>query len=177
MKTPERVAKAWQFLANGYEEDLESIINDAIFREDYDEMVTVKDIDFFSNKSINFNSEGKDLDSHDSELKYHGEKKDELIYNPKFHFYYNDIKFVSLAQIYKMKMNRSELKDIDDLKLIKSVFSESYVSHLIYRVKVYLLYKRTYIKSRINISLLYLFLKKVRLYNLFRFIYRSFKRK
>ncbi|HIB13919.1 MAG TPA: GTP cyclohydrolase I FolE [Candidatus Marinimicrobia bacterium] len=48
VKTPERVAKAWQFLANGYEEDLESIINDAIFREDYDEMVTVKDIDFFS---------------------------------------------------------------------------------------------------------------------------------
>jgi len=47
VKTPERVAKAWQFLANGYEEDLESIINDAIFREDYDEMVTVKDIDFF----------------------------------------------------------------------------------------------------------------------------------
>ena len=48
VKTPERVAKAWQFLANGYKEDLESIINDAIFREDYDEMVTVKDIDFFS---------------------------------------------------------------------------------------------------------------------------------
>ena len=39
---------AWQFLANGYEENLELIINDAIFREDYDEMVTVKDIDFFS---------------------------------------------------------------------------------------------------------------------------------
>ena len=48
IKTPERVAKAWQFLANGYEQDLNSIINDAIFKEDYDEMVTVKDIDFFS---------------------------------------------------------------------------------------------------------------------------------
>ena len=48
VKTPERVAKAWHFLANGYKEDLESIINDAIFREEYDEMVTVKDIDFFS---------------------------------------------------------------------------------------------------------------------------------
>ena len=48
IKTPERVAKAWQFLANGYEQDLDSIINDAIFKEDYDEMVTVKDIDFFS---------------------------------------------------------------------------------------------------------------------------------
>ena len=47
-KTPERVAKAWQFLAKGYEQNLDTIINDAIFIEDYDEMVTVKDIDFFS---------------------------------------------------------------------------------------------------------------------------------
>ena len=47
-KTPERVAKAWQFLAQGYEQNLDKIINNAIFTEDYDEMVTVKDIDFFS---------------------------------------------------------------------------------------------------------------------------------
>jgi len=47
-KTPERVAKAWQFLSKGYEQNLDKIINDAIFTEDYDEMVTVKDIDFFS---------------------------------------------------------------------------------------------------------------------------------
>ena len=48
IKTPERVAKAWEFLARGYTQDLKSIINDAIFTEDYDEMVTIKDIDFFS---------------------------------------------------------------------------------------------------------------------------------
>ena len=48
LKTPKRVAKAWQLLANGYRQDLDSIINEAIFTEDYDEMVTVKDIDFFS---------------------------------------------------------------------------------------------------------------------------------
>ncbi len=48
VKTPERVAKAWQFLANGYKQNLESVINDAVFTEEYDEMVTVKDIDFFS---------------------------------------------------------------------------------------------------------------------------------
>ena len=47
-KTPERVAKAWQFLAKGYEQNLDKIINNAIFKEDYDEMVTVKNIDFFS---------------------------------------------------------------------------------------------------------------------------------
>ena len=46
--TPKRVAKAWEFLAKGYTQDLDSIINNAIFIEDYDEMVTIKDIDFFS---------------------------------------------------------------------------------------------------------------------------------
>ncbi|MBC8214603.1 MAG: GTP cyclohydrolase I FolE [Candidatus Marinimicrobia bacterium] len=47
-RTPERVAKAWEFLAKGYEQSIEEIINNAIFEEDYDEMVVVKDIDFFS---------------------------------------------------------------------------------------------------------------------------------
>ena len=54
LKTPERVAKAWNFLSNGYEQDLDSIINNAIFRESYDEMVAVKDIDFFNKILIIF---------------------------------------------------------------------------------------------------------------------------
>ena len=47
-KTPERVAKAWKFLAKGYKQELSTVINDAVFTEEYDEMVTVKDVDFFS---------------------------------------------------------------------------------------------------------------------------------
>jgi GTP cyclohydrolase I len=47
-KTPNRVAKAWEFFAKGYSQNLEDIINDAIFTEYYDEMVTIIDIDFFS---------------------------------------------------------------------------------------------------------------------------------
>ena len=48
VRTPERVAKAWEFFSRGYSQDLTSIINDAVFTENYDEMVTIKDIDFFS---------------------------------------------------------------------------------------------------------------------------------
>ncbi len=48
LKTPHRVAKAWEFLAKGYDQDLDSLLNDAIFNETYDEIVTIKDIDFFS---------------------------------------------------------------------------------------------------------------------------------
>ncbi len=47
-RTPERVAKAYQYLTSGYEKDIEKVLNDAVFEEKYDEMVIVKDIDFFS---------------------------------------------------------------------------------------------------------------------------------
>ena len=46
VKTPERVAKAWDYFTSGYTQKLGSIINNAVFAEDYDEMVTIKDIDF-----------------------------------------------------------------------------------------------------------------------------------
>ncbi len=48
LKTPERVAKALQFLTKGYEEDGCSIIRSALFEEDYKHMVVVKDIELFS---------------------------------------------------------------------------------------------------------------------------------
>lgn len=48
LKTPERVAKAMMFLTKGYQEDPEKILRSAIFKEDYKQMVVVKDIDFFS---------------------------------------------------------------------------------------------------------------------------------
>jgi GTP cyclohydrolase I len=47
-RTPERVAKALRFLTSGYETNLKDVFNDALFVEDYDEMVVVKDIDVMS---------------------------------------------------------------------------------------------------------------------------------
>ncbi|MEM9835559.1 MAG: GTP cyclohydrolase I FolE [Bacteroidota bacterium] len=48
LKTPERVAKALQFLTHGYELDAEEILRSAMFAEDYSEMVIVKDIELYS---------------------------------------------------------------------------------------------------------------------------------
>ena len=48
VKTPERVAKAMQFLTKGYEEDGVQIIRSAMFEEEYQQMVLIKDIELYS---------------------------------------------------------------------------------------------------------------------------------
>ena len=47
-RTPERVEKALRFLTSGYRTDLQKVVNGALFEVKYDEMVIVKDIEFFS---------------------------------------------------------------------------------------------------------------------------------
>ena len=47
-KTPMRVAKAMQILTRGYTQDPRKVLTDALFEEKYNQMVIVKDIDFFS---------------------------------------------------------------------------------------------------------------------------------
>ncbi|HUI66577.1 MAG TPA: GTP cyclohydrolase I FolE [Bacteroidota bacterium] len=47
-RTPHRVAKAFEFLTEGYRQDVAQVLNGAIFNERYSEMVIVKDIDFYS---------------------------------------------------------------------------------------------------------------------------------
>jgi GTP cyclohydrolase I len=46
--TPKRAAKAFQFLNNGYEKDIDTVINGALFPSDNEEMVIVKDIELYS---------------------------------------------------------------------------------------------------------------------------------
>ena len=48
LKTPMRVAKAMQILTRGYTQDPRKVLTDALFEEKYNQMVIVKDIDFFS---------------------------------------------------------------------------------------------------------------------------------
>jgi GTP cyclohydrolase I len=48
ISTPKRVTEAYEFLTKGYKQDIKEVLNDAIFTEKYDEMVLVKNIDFYS---------------------------------------------------------------------------------------------------------------------------------
>lgn len=48
LKTPERAAKAMLFLTQGYQQDAKEILEGAMFKEDYDDMVIIKDIELYS---------------------------------------------------------------------------------------------------------------------------------
>ena len=48
VKTPERVARSFEFLTRGYHQDLEKVVNGALFEAESDDMVIVRDIEFFS---------------------------------------------------------------------------------------------------------------------------------
>jgi len=48
LRSPHRIVESLKFLTTGYEENVETLLNGAIFHEDYDDMVVVKDIEFYS---------------------------------------------------------------------------------------------------------------------------------
>jgi GTP cyclohydrolase I len=48
LKTPDRVAKAYEFLCSGYRKDLDSIVNDAIFKAESNNMIISRDIEIYS---------------------------------------------------------------------------------------------------------------------------------
>ncbi len=48
LKTPERIAKAMQYITQGYQQDAQSVLNSAKFHEDVSEMIIVKDIELYS---------------------------------------------------------------------------------------------------------------------------------
>lgn len=79
-----------------------------------------KDIDYLQKDDKIINLENVGI-HHGIWLTYYNIHKDEIIYNPQYHFYINGFKFATLDVIKNMKQKRDEVKDINDIKLINKI--------------------------------------------------------
>jgi hypothetical protein len=104
------------------------------------------DVDFLLKKGSEIINPDTDFETHDSELKYHDVDKNDLIYNPSFYFEYYGLKFISFKQLFKMKKNRNEQKDIIDCNLMKHLNSENSFKLVITKVRQRVLYAKIRLK-------------------------------
>jgi len=133
-----------------------------------------KDIDCFINGQMDLIDKSLKLETHDSELKHHEKSKEELIYNPKYHFHYEGVKYISFSQIFQMKVNRDGRKDKNDIELMEALMENNRMRKRIGQLRQTLFYFR--------IKVLYAFinpvlslLRKMGVYNQVRRVYRKLK--
>ncbi len=129
-----------------------------------------KDVDYLS---MNVLANAKfdvdiNINNHDEDLKFHQEDKSMLICNPFFHFYHDDLKFISFQQLYRMKKNRGEEKDLNDLAMMDSLLNNDSFASCMASLRQNLYYARVKSKSKAVV-----WLKRIRLYELARAIYRE----
>ncbi len=133
------------------------------------------DIDYLATDTLSIEPGTKGIECHDDELKYHDQNKDELIYNPKNYFYFNDFKFLAFDQVFRMKKKRGEdntdLKDLNDCDLMESLIEGNKIKKIKSKIKQILHYE--WIKTKAKIVK---FLKWLGLFEFARRIYRSAKK-
>jgi hypothetical protein len=130
------------------------------------------DIDYFTNDNNKVDIQNDAFECHDSELKYHDIEKLSLIYNPQYYFYFNDVKFVSFEQVYKMKKNRNEAKDIADCKMMEALLENNKTKAMLNKFRQSFYYQK--IKTRVS---LIKFLRLVGLHSTLKFLYRLMVKK
>ena len=115
----DRIMQLNNYFSKLRKDNVDYCITSSIILEMYG-LREAKDIDYLHCKDKNINlplfgvHKGKWLD-------YYHVSKDEIIYNPEYHFYFNGFKFVTLEVIKQMKINRNEEKDRKDVKLINKI--------------------------------------------------------
>ena len=127
-----------------------------------------QDIDVITIQNNELSESCVNIDKRDSHLKYHHINKTDLVFNDKYSFPYNGVKFVSFKQLYQMKKNRGEGKDYNDLKLMSAYTASDKLTFYKQKVKSYFLF--SLIKLKIKIMS---FMIKVGIYKYIRPIYKK----
>lgn len=111
-----------------------------------------------------------DINMHDEVLEYYDEKKNEMIYNQKFYFYFNGLKFISFSQLYNMKTKRDEAKDRNDCKMMEALLEEDRLKIVLSQLRQNIYYKE--IKFR---QYTLLALQELGLFDVAKTLYRKLK--
>ncbi len=130
------------------------------------------DVDCLYSDEINNVDSDLEYESHDSELVYHNTSKENLLYNPKYYFEYFGFKFVSFEQLYLMKKNRNEAKDVNDCKIMESLIDNNKIKIFLLKQKQVLYYKKIKFLRKFNFEIRF-FLKKIGLHHIIKPIYRK----
>ena len=133
-----------------------------------------EDIDFLITDNDRIANPSKEFDLHDQELIFHKKDKLDLILNPKYHFIFDGLKFISFEQLYSMKLARNQNKDINDCVMMQAFVTNKKSKQLIADLKQKILYAKTKF-NRLKAELFYGFLKKTGLYAPIRHVYYMVK--
>lgn len=133
-----------------------------------------EDIDYLVDINDRIKENSSIFELHDSELKYHEQEKNDLLYNPNFYFQFRGFKFISFTQLYIMKKNRGEEKDINDCNIMDAFFNDNKLKEFIARSQQTLFYLKIKTHRRI-MHFVTNVLKTTGLYSSVRWIYRKLK--
>lgn len=132
------------------------------------------DVDYLLDDKYFITNPYDDIESHDEILKFYKDEKINLIYNPKYFFYYKGFKFISFNSLYSMKKNRDEEKDRNDIKIMESLIENNLLKQKINQIKQKLFYFRIKFKRYLFESVTSI-LKQIGLYESIRFLYRKLR--
>jgi len=105
---------------------------------------------------LNLKYNDKKLEGYCKEFKYYNKEKSDLIFNPKNYFYFNDVKFISFDQVYKIKKNNGKGENISDLKMMEELMESVKNKKTLNQWRQNLYYGRAKLRQRI-VSLLNFF--------------------
>lgn len=127
-----------------------------------------QDIDYISPYRINSIIKSDEISSHNDMIEFHKESVDTLVYDDRHHFYYDGVKFISFKQLLRMKVERNEFKDKNDLILMESLLNESTIKKYTIKIIQFLWYT----KLKLYVRVLKL-LEIAGLYYAVRYLYRK----
>ena len=120
-------------------------------------------------------SDEKNYDSHNKYINYYGKELDELVYDSRNYFYYQNHKYLTMKCLKVFKKNRGEAKDIDDLRLIDAFLNQN-KNRRKEKIKIiFVRYKRRIITNAQGLVIR--FTHKTGTYDLVRNLYHKVKNK